>query len=547
MRSGFAPVKRPLLALVCLAALLATMAITPAQAVVHNNLSMAGTQGRIRVRSVFQERTGATQLQRGDQRSTATNPNRTVGDVPAIKGNQYAAGCAPFSSDCLRTLAPNDPTVNPSAADGHAHYHTGDKFVIVNEVSGFRRGDTVLIGSPYCNFPTLGATCKKFIPGFGLVNEQPVGEVANVVGGDVNPGDKGVGVLELGGSGLANTVCFTASLYGPCAYEAGTQISKLETLYQGQQFRVDINHTDLLDCDTTALPPISCNPNDVAVSATFLPPQGAHDPSFPTRPLALNRDNMNGPFAAVVPATCGPATCGAGHFSFYIPKEITGTATIGRTFNVETPDTWYTVEVTAKDTVTGAVVADGVVRFKLNTVSIVGLKAENPQQPGDNTFFPGESVEITGGLRDNTSAPALAARPVEDVIVDVTVTRPDGSDATYGVTSCVDTDPTPADQCGGNVFRSQPDGHGKFLVTFGGPQGVFIHFIGTNSTCNGPSGPSAIEDLLLAPLNLIDQCVLTPVLSITDTLDTGTYDVEASIRGYSPPVTATTSFDVILI
>lgn len=542
MKSGFAPVKRPLLALACLAALIASMAVVPAQAVVHNNLSMSGTTGRIRVRPIFQERTGATQLQRGDQRNVVTNPNRTVGDVPEVKGGQFPSFCDPAPADCLRLIAPNDPTVNPSAADGHAHYHTGDKFLIVNEVAGFRRGDTIRIGSAYCNFPTLGPTCKKFIPGFGLVDEQPLGEDAHVVGGDTNPGDRGVGVLELR-DGLANTVCPTASLYGPCAYEAGTVVAKLPTLYQGQQFRVDINHTDLLDCDTTAFPPISCNPNDVAVSATFLPPQGSHDPSFPSRPLALNRDNPNGPFAAVVPAACGPASCGAGHFSFYIPKEITGTATIGRGFNVNTPDTWYTVEVTARDTITNAIVADGVVRFKLNTVAIFDLKAENPQSPGDNTFFPTESVEITGGLRDNTSAPAFAGRPVEDVIADVTVTRPDGSTASYEVTSCVDTDPTPADQCGGNIFRSQPDGHGKFMVTFGGPQGVFVNTgIPGIITTTGPKSTTCNDEQTF----IIIPCV-GALFTMTDTLDTGTYDVEVSLRGYIPEVTATTTFDVILI
>ncbi|MGH2727993.1 MAG: hypothetical protein ACRDKS_13560, partial [Actinomycetota bacterium] len=194
------------------------------------------------------------------------------------------------------------------------------------------------------------------------------------------------------------------------------------------------------------------------------------------------------------------------------------------------------VEVTARDLVTNALIADGVVRFKLNPVVITDLKAENPQSPGDNTFFPMESVEITGGLKDNSSPPALANRPVEDVIVDVTVTRPDGSSASYEVTSCVDTDPTPADQCGGNIFRSQPDGHGKFMVTFGGPQGVFINTgIPGILTTTGPKSTTCN-----------DICI-DALFSMTDTLDTGTYDVFAEIRGYNPTVSATATFDVILL
>jgi len=526
MKSRFATVKRPLLALTALAAMIAvTGTVVPAGAVAHNNLSFPGTSGKIRVHSIFQDRTGATLQQKGDQNDATTNPNRTVGDVPLNPSNESNTPCTPAPADCLRTLGVNDPAVNPSASDGHAHYHTGDTSIIVNEVAGFKKGDSVMIGSPYCNFAFLGLTCKKFIPGFGIVDEQPTGEIVTVVGGNVAPGDHGVGVLELGGAGLTNDVCPTPAPLAPCAHLEGTQLTKLPTLYQGQQMRVDIPHVDLLDCDILLT---TCNPNDVVVTADFTPPQGSHDPSFPSRPLALNRDDANGPFAALVFAACGPAPCGSGYFSFYIPKEITGNATIGSTFNVNKTDTWYTVEVKALDATDGHVVADGVVRFKLNPASIVDLKAENPRRPGVSTFFPTESVEITGAVRDNSS-PASLYRPVEDVIVDVDVTRPDGSTTRYPVTSCVDTDPTPGDVCGGNIFRSQPNGHGKFLVTFGGPSGLFLALNPQTATCN-----SGIE------------CPFVVVGSMLDTFDTGTYDVLATLRNYDPVVSAPTTFDVAI-
>jgi hypothetical protein len=171
-----------------------------------------------------------------------------------------------------------------------------------------------------------------------------------------------------------------------------------------------------------------------------------------------------------------------------------------------------------------------VVRFKLNPASIVDLKAENPRRPGVSTFFPTESVEITGAVRDNSS-PAALYRPVEDVVVDVDVTKPDGSTSSYQVTSCVDTDPTPSDVCGGNIFRSQPNGHGKFLVTFGGPSGLFIDDDDLDdTTCNaGAFG-----------------CLGTVISGMLDTFDTGTYDVLATLRGYNPSVSASTTFDVAI-
>ncbi len=523
MQSRFASVKRPILALAALATLIVATGLTPARAVSHNNLSAPGTTGKIRVRPQFQDRTGATKLQAGDPKDASTNPNRTVGDVPKLPGDLNPSPCTPAPADCLRLAGNNDAAVNASAADGHTHYHVGDTTLIVNEVAGFRAGDTIQIGSPHCNYVSLGLTCKKFIPGFGLVNEQPTGEVATVVGGHVGIDDHGVGVLELA-SGLT------------LEHIEGSQIVKLATGYQGQQFRVDIPQVDLLNCDLLFS---TCNTNSVEVRAWFLPPQGSHDPAFARRPLFLNRDGKS--FSALVPAACGiPGGCGAGFFSFYIPKEITGTGTIGKTFSVDTPDTWYTVIVTATDVVTGGLVADGVQRFKLNPAAITELKAVADPRSGRTEAFPMESIEITGAVRDNTSAIGLARRPAEDIIVDVKVTQPSGSSSTFQTNSCVDTDPTPADVCGGGLLGENPDGHGKFIITYGGPQGVFLSL---GLTTTGPKSPTCNDESSLFGLIPCAGAVFT----MMDTFDTGTYDVLASLRGYKPAATASTSFDVVLL
>lgn len=517
MKSRFAYVKRPLLALMALAAMIVASGLTPAAAIGHNNLSGPGTIGRIRVRPVMQERPGATAYQYGDVKDFATNPNRTVGDVPAINGtpSNWTSPCRLVTSDCLRVAGNNDAAINASAADGHTHYHAGDNKILVNDTAGFRAGDTILVGSPYCNHAFLQLTCKRFVSGFGMVNEQPTGEVAYVVGGDISVDDSGPGVLELA-SGLT------------AEHPEGTQIAKLPTMYQGQQAQVDISHADLLNCSLA--PPAGCNANNVAVRAWFIPPQGSHDNSFPRRPLSLNRENPT-MTSAVLAASCATTACGTGNFSFFIPKEITGTGTVGKGFSVDTTDTWYTVIVEARDVVTNSLVADGISRFKLNPTAIVDLNAANPRTPNDHEFFPMESVEITGGLKDNSNFQALSKRPVEDVIVNVTVTKPDGSSGTYRVTSCVDNDGTfLTDACGGDIFGGQPNQHGRFQVTFGGPQGV--NLLGKGTTCNEET-------------NIIVPCI-GALFTMLDTFDTGTYDVLASLATYAPPVTATTTFDVVI-
>lgn len=558
MKSRFAPVKRPLLALTALAATLVATGFMPAQAsgpVQVNNLSRPQRQSVIRVKPVLQDRTGLTKPQVGDEKDPTTNPNRTVGDVnpPPPVGN--GAPCVPFTGECYRSLAANDPAINPSAADGHTHYHTGDKFLIVNETAGFALGDTIMIGSPNCNHAFLGPTCKAFKIGFGVIDEQPNGEIAHIVAGDAHPAHHGVGVLELA-EGLTRTFCYAPAKTPAadlCAHIEGEQVVKLQTTFQGQQARVDIPHFDLLNCgDPFLVPPgaPTCNANDVAVSATFIPPQGSHNPSFPGRPLALNRDNPNGPFTALVPALCGPPNppCGSGLFSFYIPKDIMEHATIGKGFDVNTTDTWYSIKVEARDVVSGAVVADGIHKYKLNPVAILNLRAENPTRPGDDEFFPTESVEIIGEVRDNSSSAALY-RPAEDLVVDVVVTKPDGSDASFQTNSCVDTDPTPSDVCGGNIFRSQPNNHGNFLITFGGPSGLFL-FGGTGSIFDDIINAVVDPGGTLMKLTCNGGaffCAIDVAFGMLDTFDTGTYEVDASLRNTKPQVTASNTFTVVII
>lgn len=470
--------------------------LAPAEAVSVNSLSFQGTMGRIRVRPVLQNRTGATVLQQGDANKTVSRPNRTVGDdvIPMIE-----------NTPGLR-IAGNNPF---NGGDGHTHYHPGDTQILLNDVSGFLVGDTIYIGSPYCNFGFLNTNCKKSSP---AINEQPFGQVNYIVGGDVGPGFFGPGVVQLA-YGLVNSPRCSTGGYGACAFTEGQPVVKMPTLYQGQQFRVDIPHTDI----------VYGSPNDVVVTAEFIPPQGSHDPNYPRRPLSLNRDNPTD-FDVIIDNACGGSGCGAGFVSFYIPKEITGTGTIGRTFSVDTPDTWYTVYVKAVDVTNPAIVrSDGLVRFKLNPTAILDFKTDKSE------IVVTEAVVISGKLRDNSTAAGLAQIPVEDVIVDVKVTRPSGISRTIAATSCVDTDPGAADTCGTNPFGGPGNNHGGFAVKVGGLQGLFIGIPNVpSSTLNcsagqvNPLNPYTYDRILGVAI-----CALNPLVSAFETLETGTYDVLA--------------------
>lgn len=483
--------------------------VVPAHAIgalTVNNLSFLGTQGLVRARATFNDGTGATVLQQGVPTQPATNPNRTIGDnvLPMT-----------FNTPGLRTLGNN-----PFAGDGHTHYHAGNTQLLVDDVSAFALGDTVLVGSPYCNFAFRALNCKAGVP---AANEQPLGQVVHVVGGDI--GQSGPGLLEISPGLTANPQCAIVGGFGPCALIEGSRVTKMPTVYQGQQLRIDVGHADLL----------YGSPNPVAVTADFIPPQGSNDPSYPRRPLTLNRDT--GLTSAIVSNTC---PCGSGFFSFYIPKEIMVTQTIGNTFNVDLGHTWYTIVVTARDTVTNQVRADGVLRFKPNAVAITQF------EPDQQTIEVTQAVNLRGRLRDNTSAAALTRLPVEDVIVDVVVTKPSGVQSSYQTTSCVDTDPGTADRCGSDPFQTS-NGHGTFQVRVGGLQGLFVGIPNVPSStlnCSGqvkPLQPNTYPALLNVP-----GCALAPVLSAMDTLEIGTYDALATLRGYNPPVARSTTFDVTL-
>lgn len=472
-----------------------------------NNLSSLGTQGEIRARSIFQDGTGASVLQTGVPTDPRTNPNRTIGDAVAV---------APFNTPGPRFLGNN-----PFAGDGHTHYHAGDTQLFVNDVTGFALGDTLLVGSPNCNFAFRSLNCKSSVP---PANEQPYGQIVHVVGGDI--GQIGSGLLQITPPLTGAPQCATDYAFGPCAMIEGVQVTKTPTVYQGQQLRIDIAHAAL----------VNGSANPVAVTADFVPPQGSNDPSYPRRPLTLNRDTAS--TSAIVSNVC---PCGSGFFSFYVPKEIFVTQTIGNTFNTELGHTWYQIIVTARDTVTNTVRADGVLRFKPNPVAITEFSPH--RDPIEVT----EAVDLRGRLRDNSSAAGLTRLPVEDVIVDVVVTKPSGVQSAYQTTSCVDTDPGPNDRCGSDPFGTQPHGHGAFQIRVGGLQGLFIGIPGIGQStlnCSGQvilANPSTYSRLLNVP-----GCVIAPILSALDTLEPGTYDALATLRGFNPPVARATTFDVVL-
>ena len=507
MRNRFRAVRTALaLAAVALAILGDVVPARAIGALQLNNLSSLGTQGLIRARSIFQDGTGASVLQTGVPTDSRTNPNRTIGDAVAV---------APFNTPGPRFLGNN-----PFAGDGHTHYHGSDTRLLLNDVTGFALGDTILVGSPNCNFAFRSLNCKTSFP---AANEQPYGQVVHVVGGDI--GQVGPGILDV--TPLTNNPQCTLDYgFGACAIVEGVQVAKTPTVYQGQQLRIDIAHADLLNGGL----------NPVAVTADFIPPQGSNDPSYPRRPLTLNRETTA--TSAIVSNTC---PCGSGFFSFYVPKEIFVTQTIGNTFSVDLGHTWYQIIVTARDTVTGAVQSDGVLRLKPNPVAITEFSPD--RDPIEVTT----AVNLRGRLRDNSSAAGLTRLPVEDVIVDVVITKPSGVQSTYQTTSCVDTDPGPADRCGSDPFGSQPHGHGAFQIRVGGLQGLFVGIPGIGQStlnCSGQvilSNPSTYPRILNVP-----GCALAPILSTLDTLEPGTYDALATLRGFNPPVARSTTFDVVL-
>jgi hypothetical protein len=209
------------------ALLLATVgAIAPqagsaAGAAVAYSLTPAGSVGRVLVRPVAANGTGAIVPLTGNPADDRQNPNRIAGytDVLPPNGNGPACSTVPETADCFRGLLSNSTALNASASDGHTHYHAGDQVIAVNEIKDFRRGDVIMVGSPHCDFARLGTSCRKLIDGV-VVDEQPAGEIAYVAGGDAFEGSHGTGVIV-----LADPLMF--------AHPEGTQVAKLPTAYTG--------------------------------------------------------------------------------------------------------------------------------------------------------------------------------------------------------------------------------------------------------------------------------------------------------------------------
>lgn len=468
-----------LLALAGLPAAAPTSPAVAAGGIVVGNLSAPGTSGAIRVVAVAADKTGRYHTQTGDPSDAAQNPSRTVGDVPRVEDG--GPGCAPAqpATDCFRTLAINDPTVNASAGDGTGLYRAGDTAIIVTDTKMFRPGDTIMIGSPHCNYARLGMTCERYLPGFGMIREQPTGEVVAVEGGDLGPGAFGPGVLR-----LSHPLTFD--------HHPGEQVVKLPTVYPGQDMRVDVPNRVLL----------GSHPAPLRVRATFIPPHGSRfpwDADF-RRPLAAAYSKTV--FEQIVHGPDGTT-------SFWLPREITYTTTVGRAFSIDSDDSWYTIEIVARDGA-GRVVQDGIVRFKTNPLAIPFMTAD-PQR-----VFPGNAVQITGWVRDAFS-PATMSRRVEDIDVNVVVSKPRGSQS-FKASSCYDSEPGPDDICGGDVFGSTPDNHGNFNVRMGGTR------------CNEENLGICMRG------NIYDR--------MGDTQDRGTYTVNATVRGVTPAVRGTTTFRV---
>lgn len=497
------PVSRSLRA--AAAAALALGAFAPLPSFGHDtphSLTPPGTIGVIRVAPVMRLLTGAIAPVGGDPRVPASDPNRTVGDAPPPPAGP---GCAdvPAPRECFRSLGVNDRRLNPSAADGHTHYHAGDTVLVVDEIKGFELGDAIVIGSPYCNAEWLGETCRRYAPGQGFVSEQPTGETAVVVGGDAGTGVEGPGILRLA-TGLARD------------HLEGEQVVKLATSFVGQQLLVSIPNAALL----------ADSPDPVTVRAELIPPQGSNRKEHPRYALAVGPDRP-AEFATVVTAPNGSA-------SFWIPEEMTGTQTIGPTFDADTPDTWYTVVVTATDDA-GRVVARGGARFKLNAAFFLAFARDS-----NSTVRPQGAVRLFGVLRDNT--PAATNRATDAVLVEILVRRPDGSVKRLMTRSCHDSDPGPKDRCGGDEAGYSATHHGEFMVGYGGRKGTLL------------AHRPPIVGPLPSPLNRLhgnDDCSPQPgtctdgyLTSGMDTFQPGTYHVTARVFRSQPPIEATLTFRV---
>lgn len=470
-------------ALLTMALIAGLMAATPSRGEGGRDLTPPDALGDVRIRPVALQPDGSVAPLKGDPKFSFTNPNRTVGDVepPPPLGNGAACTDPSKPDDCARTLAVNDPALNPSAGDSHTHYHAGDRWILVNEVHSFDKGDTIMIGSPSCNFIVLGPTCRKYRPGFGFQSQQPTGEVAHVIGGDAGKGLTGPGALLLR-DGLRND------------HAEGTRVVKLPTAYTGQQLQVVIPHRFLLVGTS----------GPVTVTATLIAPDGSHDPSAYRFRLPVDHTHPDR-YERIVSSPAGDAT-------FFIPRTMTRTATIGRGFDLATPDTWYAVVIEALDPL-GTPVASGVARFKLNPVTMRDLRIDRTRT------YPTYPVAIFGALRDATAL----ARPVEDAAVEVMVTKPDGTTKGFYANSCTDNDPSALTVCGGDEVGYDRRHYGEFKIHVGGARGLQF----------GGGG-----------FGVCRPCAERNVGSAMDTSQQGTYRAIVSVFGVTPFVGGPVQWEV---
>lgn len=552
--------KRPLLALGASVAVLVAGMMPGAMALEVNNLSQPGTTGAVRVRPitpVSPNNTAGFAYNVGDG-SAKQNPNRTVGDVPVIAANQCTV-VAP-GVDCFRLLGFNGPF--QPAWDGHTHYHPGQTKVVVNERKFFQKGDTILIGSPYCNLAFLGHTCKRVVDGV-LFDEQPVGEINYIVAG-VGTGIVGPGVIDLAFPLLPHAKDINGI---DIAFTEGTQVTKLPTVYPGQLLRVEVSDLALLNGFNFAqdnfgpggAPGADLVPDyqGVDVTAELIPP-GCDAGDEDCRRLLSHKVN---------PQTMQDlhhfvASADSGITGWVVPQAVSGVGTIGRSFDSNTPDTWYTVEITAKlvdqdGFIRDQIVSDGVARWKPNPIDFDVMDCANDGLggPDDDDLctspkvqLPGGRVDIRGRVVDNSNASARDRR-VENVLVKTVVTDPDGGTTTLRTNTCFDVDGNPnntQDNCSVR-FPTKPKAenhHGEFQATVGAGQcinpllfdPIFPDPSQLFTMCDDPAS-ALIEDF--GPLFLGGH--------VNETLTTGTYTAQSTYENVSPNDLADTTFDIVLI
>jgi hypothetical protein len=570
--------KRPLLALGATVAVLVAGMMPGAWSVEVNNLSQPGTTGDIRVRPITPGGPQGFHYNIGDG-SPKQNPNRTVGDVPVVAANACTS-VAP-GQDCFRVLGVNGPF--QPAWDGHTHYHPGQTKVVINERKMFQKGDTILIGSQYCNHAFLGYTCKRVVDGV-LFDEQPVGEVNYIVAG-VGTGISGPGVIDLAFPMLAHGKDINGI---DIAFTEGTQVTKLPTVYPGQLLRVEVSKEDLKNgfdftqdnfgpggvpsvgedtrtgpgCPTTPatqFPDLAedkpgsgdCIPDykGVDVTAELIPP-GCDPGDEDCRRLLSHKGNPQTvqDFHHFV----GPSDSGINGWT--VPQNISGVGTIGRSYDSNTPDTWYTVEIIAHlvdqdGFIREQIVSDGLLRWKPNSIDFDIIDCANDGIGGADdddlcarpkTQFPGGRVDLRGRVVDNTNF-AARDRRVENVLVRTVVTDPDGGRTVLRSNTCFDVDgdaSNTADNCSSR-FPTKPKAenhHGEFQATVGAGQcinpGLFRFDLDQLFTmCSDPL--SAIGEDFFGHL--------------FETFTTGTYTAEASYENVSPNDLADTTFDIVLI